>query len=325
MRRLTLILSDLYLPEDSVNAGFPRTHELPSLDWLLRFSESRSIEDWHAWLRAEVAGLEQQSSIAALASRPAGALARLDNVWLATPVHLEARLDHARLTDQGLLRIEEAERARWCEEFNRVFAPQYVLRDCGQRAFQLVGLDPADTPTVDPARLLGADIGPALPGARAPGVRRLWTEIEMWLHGSALNAAREKARQRRISALWLWGNEPGPVAAAAKDSAGFVCFGSDPLVEGLALRNGDPGGAASFSAVNHPAEHVLAEFAPLTGGPGESLDALERNWFAPARAALDGRRLEYVQIIANDRVFRVHAGQGWKFWRRRRNWLQSLA
>ncbi len=325
MHRLTLILSDLYLPEDSVNAGLPQTHELPSLDWLLRFSESRRIEDWHRWLRAEVGGPEQRSSIAALATRPAGSLTRLDNAWLATPVHLEARLDHARLTDRGLLRLEAAERAHWCEEFNRVFAPQFVLRDCGERAFQLVGLDPANTPTQDPARLLGAEIGPALPGAGAPALRRLWTEIEMWLHGSPLNAAREKARQRRISALWLWGNEPGPSADSGGEIASFVCRGSDPLIEGLALRSGDSGKAGSLSEMSVAADHVFAEFAPLTGGPDESLSALERNWFAPARAALEARRLEYVQVVANDRVFRVHAGQSWKFWRRRRNWLESLA
>ena len=83
--------------------------------------------------------------------------------------------------------------------------------------------------------------------------------------------------------------------------------------------------AASFSDADETLDHLVAEFAPLTGEPDETLMSLEQNWFAPARAALEERRLEYVQIVANDRLFRVRAGQGWKFWRRRRNWLESLA
>lgn len=325
MRRLTLILSDLYLPEDSVKAGLPQTQALPSLQWLLRFAESRPIDDWHRWLRDEIGGRDRGLSIAALATRPADSLTRADDLWLATPVHLEARLDHARLTDRGLLRLAGDERASWCEEFNRVFAPQYLLRDCGERAFQLAGLKSVITVTRDPARLLGAEIGPALPGAEAPELRRLWAEIEMWLHGSALNAARDKARQRRISALWLWGNEPVSSDGGADHAVSFFCQGSDPLIEALALRAGHSTRAASLSQVDPASDHAFAEFAPLTGGTDESLSVLEQNWFAPARAALEDRRLEYVQIVANDRVFRVRAGQGWKFWRRRRNWLESLA
>jgi hypothetical protein len=144
------------------------------------------------------------------------------------------------------------------------------------------------------------------------------------LHGSALNQARERARQRRISALWLWGHEPGPAVTRDFDP-GFACYGSDPFVEGLALRRGHPVKAAALAQVNTAADHVFAEFAPLTGGADESLTTLEEHWFAPARAALEARRLEYVQVVANDRVFRVRSGQAWKFWRRRRNWLESLA
>jgi hypothetical protein len=324
MRRLTLILSDLYLPEDSVDGGLPRTQDLPSLDWLLRFAEVVRIDEWHRWMRAQMAGPLAGQSVAALATRPAASLDRLDDVWLATPVHLEARLDHARLTDHGLLRLAEGERASWCDEFNRVFAPQYRLRDCGARAFQLSGLAYANVRTVDPARLLGAEIGPALPGSEAPELRRLWAEIEMWLHGSALNVARDKSRQRRVSALWLWGSEPG-AADPPVDRGAVACYGSDPFVEGMALRSGNPTRAASFAQLNPEFDQVFAEFAPMTGAAEESLTALEENWFAPARAALQTRRLEYVQVVANDRVFRVRAGQGWKFWRRRRNWLESLA
>src|SRR5262245_18548188 len=154
MRRLTLILSDLYLPDESVGGEVPHTHELPALAGLLRIANREHVGDWRRWLRHEVGGVLKPGS-----------------AWLATPVALEARLDHVRMLDRGLLYLDPAERAATCAEFNRVFGPQYSLRDGGQRAFILDGLPPVTTPLVDPARLLGAEIGPALPAAGAPELR----------------------------------------------------------------------------------------------------------------------------------------------------------
>ncbi len=52
MRRLTLILSDLYLPEEAGRGmTVPTTRDLPNLEWLLRFAESpEHIGDWRSWL-----------------------------------------------------------------------------------------------------------------------------------------------------------------------------------------------------------------------------------------------------------------------------------
>ena len=36
MRRLTLILSDLYLPEEAMAGEVPQTQQMPALEWLLR-------------------------------------------------------------------------------------------------------------------------------------------------------------------------------------------------------------------------------------------------------------------------------------------------
>lgn len=327
MRRLTLILSDLYLPEESVGGSVPRTHDLPCLDWLLRVADRERIADWRRWLLSKAGGAVSGSRLATIASRAHladTALAWRDHAWIATPVQLEARLDHARLVDGGLLRIDAAEGERWCEEFGRVFGPIYALHPGGERAFLLSGMRPVAVRTVDPARLLGAEIGPALPGPEAPELRRLWTEIEMWLHGSRTNDARQRAGRRRITALWLWGNDQGPRVERHPDPAEFVFQGGDPVLGGLAA--GGPGDTAdSFSGLSAAQNHVVAEFAPLTGGEPESLPELERKWFAPARDALEQGRLEFVQIVANDRVFTVRRRAGLRFWRRRRGWLESLA
>lgn len=315
MRRLTLILSDLYLPSEipveEAARNLPATRELPNLEWLLRFADSpRGIGDWRGWLLKR--------------TRPG--LADVPFTWLATPVALEARLDHVRLVDRGLLRLDPAERASCREEFLRVFGPQYQLEDGGERAFVLRGLPQAGVHIADPARLLGSEIGPALPRREASELRRLWTEIEMWLHGAAFNTVRERAGKRRVSALWLWDAPSLPATArgeAGRTAAAF--YGGDPLICELAQQGGAARGVPKeWAQLDSAAPRVVLEFAALTGEPQESLESLDANWFAPARSALVLGELEELDILANDLHFRVGARSHLRFWRRGKSWLTRL-
>jgi hypothetical protein len=306
MRRLTLILSDLYLDADHTRGSVPRTHELPTLDALLRFAQRpRRIEDWRRWLWSE-------TGTARGADAPAAD-------WLATPVHLEARLDHVRLVDRGLLRIDAQERAQWCAAFNETFAPDCRLEDGNERAFVMTGVPREAVAPRDPARFLGADIGTAVPGANAPRLRRLWAEIEMWLHGAPLNALRERAGKPRISALWLW--EPRIAVGPSGREQGLAQYGGDPVI----VRAGAQAPPRTLAEVDASHDHVVAEFAPLTGAAHESLPSLEANWFAPARQALAERRLEELRLVANDLVFHFTPRDAWRFWRRSVHWLDALA
>jgi len=316
MRRITLILSDLYVP-DEVGAkdsrhALPMTSELPALEWLLRFSDSPEfIGDWRRWISAQP---------------PVGGRA-LESKWLATPVALEARLDHVRLLDRGLLRLDGSERASCCEEFARAFGPQYQLHDLGERGFSLSGISPTAATVADPARLLGSEIGPAFPGREAIELRRLWTEIEMWLHGAAFNAERERAAKRRVSAFWLWRAEfPQVFPERIADSANVAYYGRDPIVEILARGAGETARDAPghWAQIDSRAPDVVVEFAALTGAPQESLEALDANWFAPAKSALESGAIRELDLVANDRRFRIRARPQWKFWRRRQPWLASL-
>jgi len=315
MRRITLILSDLYLPEEAGRGdAVPVMQKMPDLEWLLRFSDwPELIDDWRRWLLADVA--------------PDFDGGGLDSTWLATPVAMEARLDHVRLLDRGLLRLDESERASCREEFARVFGPQFLLEDGGTRAFVLSGLPAAGVHTVDPARLLGSEIGPALPRREASELRRLWTEIEMWLHGAAFNAARERAGKRRVSALWMWAAKlPHARAGRFVLNPDAALYGRDPMIEAIMREAGDaprdvPG---HWTQLDTSAPHVVMEFAALTGGPHESLAALDASWFAPAKSALVAGDIRELDLVVNDRHFRIGARPQWKFWRRRRPWLASL-
>jgi hypothetical protein len=245
-------------------------------------------------------------------------------------VALEARLDHVRLLDRGLLRLDEFERASCREEFSRIFGPAYELRDGGERVLFLTGLPAHGARTVDPARLLGNEIGPSLPGRDAAELRRLWTEIEMWLHGAAFNAVRERARKPRVSALWMWGADPLPGGLMEAGLAADAYYGGDHLIAALARMDGGGLGCARaapmrLAEIDAGASQVVVEFATLTGAPHETLDALDSNWFAPARSALQAGDIQELELVANDRRFRIGARPQWKFWRRRRPWLATLA
>ena len=330
MRRLTLILSDLYLPEEAGRGvSPPPTHELPHLEWLLRFADSPEyIGDWRRWLIERTSpGFQGQSIAGISASFPVDD--RNVAICFATPVALKARLDHIRLLDRGLLHLDVAERASACEEFARIFGPTYQLRDGGERTFYLSGLPEKLVRTVDPARLLGNEIGPAFPGRDAAELRRLWTEIEMWLHGAAFNAARERAGKRRISALWMWGAEPIAAGLVEPGLAAGAYLGGDPLVEALSRMRGGSGGRAQtvpmrLGDIDPALADVVAEFAVLTGAAHENLPALDARWFQPARVALETGDIRQVDIVANDRRFRIGARPQWKVWRRRQHWLARL-
>jgi hypothetical protein len=268
--------------------------------------------------------------LAGLPVAQACALGRLPSAdwsraWIATPVHLEARLDHVRLADRGLVRIGADERSAWISDFARSFGPDYALHDAGDRSFLLSGASDVRAASVDPARLLDADIGRALPSGPSAGeLRRLGTEIEMWMHGAPPNLARERARERRVSALWLWG---GGVAEAVPPSAAYT-----PL-EGVRLYGGDPYLSAlgapvlpapDFSSLDCSATRCVIELSPMSGPKSESLANLDAHWFAPARASLSDGSLNAVDLVANDRCFRIASRPSWRFWRRKSSWLAQL-
>lgn len=320
MRRLTLILSDLYLPEEEAHDVVP----LPNLEWLLRFATGRQpISDWRSWLASEL-GFDAGSI------SPFASFAGPRDAWFATPVHLLAALDHVRLDARGVLTLAAEERSAWCAAFARTFGPQYALHDDGVRGFFLTGLSPANVRTTDPARLLGADIVTEIPRAAEAGeLRRLGAEIEMWLHAEPLNGARTQRGMRPVSALWLWGGGVTPSRQTAKPrpiDVGFV--GDDAFVAALARDAGRSMRAASrdgseFGENAMLPAHGVVVLAPMSGEPRQSLADVDRLWLGGARRILERGAL--VEIVANDSVIRVSGRPSWRIWRRRSGWAAGLA
>jgi hypothetical protein len=337
MRRLTLILSDLYLPEDSDrpdSSAWPTVDSLPmpGLEWLLRFAGAQPVAaEWRAWLVSSL-GLDHLRDVppAQVAARGLLADELAAHAWFATPVAFELHINHVRLDPRGLLRVDAEEGARWCEAFARDFGDAYALHHAGARGFLLTGLRSDGGPTLDPARLLGADVAA---GLRKPGellrveLARAATEFEFWLHAAPLNAARDAARRPRISSFWLWGGgPPRDVTPGTPRAAVPEIFGGDLFLRGVARELGTAARPAplSFDALPLDADHAIVELMPMSGMADESLAKLDTRWFAPLRAALAQGALQGVDLLVNDRHWRIGRGGGWKFWRRRQGWLASL-
>ena len=244
MSRLVLSLTDLIPAHfgDAARAAPPR---LPRLEeWLGRGEIERDSGGWRHWLqRASRDSALQRAPPASIAAAAVPEVARAQSVWLATPVHWVAGLDTVRLHPGGLLMLSVEEQRTLARDFSRVFAgSDWSLHPTGRRELMLAGggaQDPGAVRTHDPLPWLGADPRAGLPaGAGAGDIKRLGTEIEMWLHEHPVNLARQAQGKLSISALWIWGGgappmAPGPVDAPGR-SGGAVAWADDLFVDGLA-------------------------------------------------------------------------------------------
>jgi hypothetical protein len=326
---LVFTLTNFSAPEpDRAGAQWPR---LPLLETLLsRSNDSRMGTDWRGWLAAACAPPELAAfSLAAIvgAAFRGSATPRPESTgyWLATPVHLFAGLDSVHLHPSGLLSLTAEEQQILVSDFTRVFADSpWRLESIGRRELLLAGPQ-LQASAADPATLLGDDPSAGLPrGAGAGALRRLGSEIEMWLHEHAVNRGRESRRELPVTGLWLWGAQPPTLPQARSALTGAQLFGEDAYAQSLWRlqgRQGLPLSAASAAIQTVPMSLSSDSVVLLTDG----LQELEQHWLPGALRALRQRRLSLVRLIAGTRSFSVSPMQLMRFWRARAPWWQVLA
>lgn len=342
MRELVVILPDFFSissdARSAAAAGAVALPRLPHLEGLLARATRAALPDWRAWLRERMAGpsLSAAATVAAAWGLPVDATRQY---WLATPVHLFAGLDSVRLHPQGLLRLSSAEQQRLVNDFAAVFADspwQLLARD--QRELLLVG--PALAASgADPARLLGADPSAGLPqGADAATLKRLGSEIELWLHEHPLNLERARQGELPVTALWLWGSASAAASApsipAARDTHTSLprLAGEDTYAQALwqlcgAAAQAAPEPAALLTpavALSEPRGAVMLLRVCEPPGLTATLEQLEHRWGASLRAALAARRLSALYLLTGTHV---HALSWWalaRLWRTRRPWWELL-
>jgi hypothetical protein len=337
MRELVIVIQDLYLSGETGTA--PPEGELRALaglEFMARFGARAPLtRGWRSWL-ADWAGRGELAAIAParIAAAPHAQLAgRPETLWLAVPVHLSAGLARVHLAPAGLLYLHEDELAQLALDFAAAFAGSgFSLTPASARELLLLtpGIEAVATP--EPARLAGAAVNEALPrGPAAAGLRRTWTETEMWLH----SLPRNQARRVPVTALWPWGALGAgtlPQAAAAGD--GPRAFAGDAYVRGLwhicgLACHAVPPGVDAVLGSDAPGRAVLVvEAGSLlkegTEDLGAALAQLDARYLAPAVRALRAGRIGRLRLIANDRCLTAGSGAALRFWRRPRAGLRGI-
>jgi len=230
---------------------------------------------------------------------------------LASPLHYVAGMTNVRLPDGGLLQLTGAEALALAQDFARVFA------DGGQRL--IVGADgtlcclferAVDAVMCDPQGVIGRDIGQHLPQGRdGPRLRRLMSEIEMWLFEHPVNRTRAARQELPITGLWLW--EGGPALLSLPPLPAAV-VGRDVL---FSAWSHEPPAAGQGSLL------VISEASPGTPAWREFESARLLRLLSELRAG----RLRRLVLSASERRYSLGAHWHWRFWRRPRPWREFFA
>jgi len=288
----------------------------PALEQLLtRPSTSHASTDWRQEAFDAIAPGLPVPAVAPVALY--GSLGVVPGQWVcvASPLHLVAGMTSVTLSAGGLLKLAHEESVAWAASFNSVFGDSGMRMVTGRAGLLLcVGDRHLQVTTHDPRDVIGDDVFGFQPaGSDAARVRRLMSEIEMWLFDHALNRARSSQGNLPITALWLWGG--GPLLSTlpatrgwtAGDDALFAAFGDKPAFP-QECRGADAAGV------------LVCTDQPGSAGWSE----MERLWLDPLAAALRSGRIDELKLSRSNRVIVVRKGLHWRAWRRPRPWWEAF-
>jgi len=329
-----LLLPDLFWPDRDFREIY-RGLDTPALEQLLakgrrRHAQTASLEVW----------LSEQFSVERQQDWPVAPYCLLadggkpgEHHWLrADPVHLKLEGGRLVLADSGVFSVSQQEAESLSDSLNAHFSADgltfYPLRP--ERWYLRAEPAPAleTTPLPEAA---GRSIDDLLPrGADAPSWRARLNEVQMLLHGHAVNQEREGAGKVPINSVWLWGGGKLSDAVSAPFDA---VWSGDPFAAGLAqaariaARN-LPDGAADFlrASANEGVSLIVldglrsaAQYGDAHGWR-EGLARLERDWFAPLLQALRQERVGMLSLHAPgpEGVLSAEVTRGdlRRFWRR---------
>lgn len=324
MMRMSLAITDFAVPGDG-DAPVPR---LRSLERLLAFGgqSTPGLPSWRHWALVQ-AGMQPDRSLpvaATIAGRPGH--------WvLATPVHLVAGLEHLHLDPAGLPTLSAAEQEVLAGSFNGVFGSDGIELVFEDGAALLRMPEPCVAVTHDPELLAGREAGAWMPSGRdGAKLRRLMTEIQMWLHEHPLAVARESRRETPVNALWIWG-AGGEVRSPTRQALPRLASG-DAFLRAL-WRRAEASVSGPASGLAPCLDGVRGEPVLATLGIGQGADAgthaealerLELRWFAPLAAALDDASVSEARLFLAGRELVLRPRDRVRFWRRRRAWTEVL-
>src|ERR1700730_451893 len=152
-------------------------------------------------------------------------------------------MSNGRFPADGILSLRQPEADALAADFNRVWNDAGIRLLAGRRADLYCAVDQAlDAKTHDPEEVLDRRIENHLPaGAAAPRLRRLMSEIEMWVFEHSVNRSRTAKAEATVTALWLWG---GGSALASLPSVDGWTAGDDPFFNAFTAPESSPAAAS---------------------------------------------------------------------------------
>lgn len=253
----------------------------------------------------------------------------VDNDWWmrADPVHLHATASGLILTDAAELKLTLQEASELVAELMEVFtADGWLFKAAHPQRWYLRPLTPPEIRTHALPDIIGRDIHSYLPyGADAKAWHTILNEIQILLHTSNVNQAREARGELPVNSLWFWG--AGRLPQLGRTDWTRV-WSDEPLGLGLARLAGIPGATASDAPARWlqaaGSQLVILDQARRPAGYGNEaawvdwIHDINERWIAPALQALKLNAIQQLTLYTDSGAeFTLRSRTLRRWWRRR--------
>jgi len=259
----------------------------------------------------------------------------IDREWWirADPVYLEPGRDS--LVMHAGLGLTQDEAAQLVVELNESLTQDgWLLKAPRPERWYLKPQSAATITTTPLAAANGRNVHPLLPqGADRKAWHTRLNEIQILLHTSPVNAAREARGVLPANSVWFWGGGRLPQAGAVRWAQ---LWSDEPLAQGLARLAGVPGqpaplagpelltqsvGGAQLLVLELPASILSQDDADAWQA---ALQTVVENWLAPLLTAVHAGELSSLTLISDSGPqFLYRSAHRWRFWRRPRSLAES--
>jgi hypothetical protein len=290
MTHLDLLLP-FSIPPTSLSKDLQRELKTPALATLIGKATIQSTEHFEDYARQ--LPHERFSPRSAISAMKAHGVQATEGYWfIVSPVHLHIARDHLVLTDQRRLNLSHdesrtlfADAAALCEESGKTL----IYGDAKTWLLRADDWSELETATLDAACGHNVDIWMAR-GEQALAWRKLQNEIQMQWFVRPLHDQRAERGEKPINSVWLWGGA---------DLTKLSDIASSDFMDGQAASFADV--SAKDGEVKIALNHLLEPALNNDWGAWLTcMDELEKNWFAPALAALQAKQIKSIRLRATD-------------------------
>ena len=336
MEQLTIVIPELIVDRQRTPVdGFKSLMQVRELETLLSraFFSPLSSPESEGVIRA-LMGLDEEEFPAAAFSYVGDGGDPGDAWWIRIdPVYFHPDRDSLLLLGNDTLEINQEEAQALAAELEAHFSDLNWRIDVQhpKRWYLRLEQDP-QIHTYDLAKAKGKHVFQFLPdGPQGHRWHGLLNEMQMLLHNSSVNQARQTRGETTINGVWPWGEGRLPVLKQKP----YSFYGGDVIVRGLGMTAGvschnevqslqqlmqvHQGATLPVIFLGELEAAMLAQDMPTWV---EQLNQLESAWFAPLRQVLKTGEVKKLNIyVAKVGVFSTDRTQQRRFWCRRRSLL----